>query len=166
MELLQTLKQMTTVNGYIDAYEQWMTLMKREKPYLQTDFFIDRFISGLKEGIRHTVLRQKPDSLMSAYWYARLYEKAHLANNKRPIIPAQQQRPNNFGAQRPAAVRDNRVQNREPRKCWYCPENWTIGHKCHQMQLALNIMEMQGNYLDELPAEEQAPLPRDPEPAV
>jgi hypothetical protein len=83
MELLQTLKQVTTVNCYIDAYEQWMTLMKREKPYLQLDFFVDRFISGLKEGIRHTVHGQKPVSLMSAYWYARLYEKAYLAKHQK-----------------------------------------------------------------------------------
>jgi hypothetical protein len=29
MELLQQLKQTTTVDVYIDTYENWMTLMKR-----------------------------------------------------------------------------------------------------------------------------------------
>jgi hypothetical protein len=59
------------------------------------------------------------------------------------------------------AARDNRVRNREPRKCWYCPENWTIGHKCQQMQLALNIMEMQGNYMEEMQEDEQVHLPEE-----
>jgi hypothetical protein len=31
---------------------------------------------------------QKPDSLLSAYWYARQYEKAYLSANKRILAPA------------------------------------------------------------------------------
>jgi hypothetical protein len=48
MEQLQQLKQLTTVDNYINAYEQWMTLMKRGRAYLPQDFFVDRFVSGLK----------------------------------------------------------------------------------------------------------------------
>ena len=130
--------------------------MKRDKPYLQTDFFVDRFISGLKEGIRHAVLCQKPATLASAYWYARQYEKSYLANNRRPANPVPNQRPNNMGAPRPVVARDNRPRIREPRKCWYCPENWTMGHKCQQLQNVLNAMEMQGHYLEDEQEEEHA----------
>jgi hypothetical protein len=49
MDQLQLLKQVTSVNSYIDAYETWMTQMKRERTYLPQDFFVDRFVSGLKE---------------------------------------------------------------------------------------------------------------------
>jgi predicted amidophosphoribosyltransferase len=55
MDQLQQLKQMTSVNMYIDAYEPWMTQMKRERDYLPQDFFAERFVSGLKESIRHNV---------------------------------------------------------------------------------------------------------------
>ena len=81
MEQLQLMRQVTTVNSYIDQYETWMTLMRRERNYLPQDFFVDRFVSGLKEGIRHTVQCQKPSTLQSAYWYARQYEKAYLTHN-------------------------------------------------------------------------------------
>jgi hypothetical protein len=88
MDLLQQLKQLSSVNAYIDSYEAWMTQMKRERTYLVQEFFVDRFISGLKEGIKHHVQCQKPDSLLSAYWYARQYEKAYLSANKRILAPA------------------------------------------------------------------------------
>jgi hypothetical protein len=55
MDQLQLLKQTTTVNAYIDQYEQWMTQMKRERSYLPQDFFVDRFTSGLKDSIKHQV---------------------------------------------------------------------------------------------------------------
>jgi hypothetical protein len=38
MELLQQLKQTTTVDMYIDTYENWMTLMKRGRTYLPQYF--------------------------------------------------------------------------------------------------------------------------------
>jgi hypothetical protein len=55
MDQLQHLKQVSTVDSYINAYESWMTLMNRGRSYLPQDFFIDRFISGLKDTIKHTV---------------------------------------------------------------------------------------------------------------
>ena len=68
MDRLQHLKQMTTVDAYIIAYEPWMTLMKRDRPYLPQEFFVDRFVSGLKDNIKHNVQCQKPNTLLSAYW--------------------------------------------------------------------------------------------------
>jgi hypothetical protein len=127
MDQLQLLKQVTSVNAYIDTYETWMTQMKRERPYLPQDFFVDRFISGLKENIKHNVHCQKPESLLSAYWYARQYEKAFLSAMKRvvPATPAahfQQQQNRKY----PPHDNRNRVPNdrpREPHKCWYYTDN-------------------------------------------
>ncbi|KAK1693984.1 hypothetical protein QYE76_010681 [Lolium multiflorum] len=150
MDQLQLLKQLTSVNSYIDTYETWMTQMKRERPYLPQDFFVDRFISGLKESIKHNVHCQKPDSLLSAYWYARQYEKASLSAMQRavPVPPAgRPQQPQN-NRQYPPRENRNRAPNerpREPRKCWYCTDNWFMGHRCQPMQRALNAIEMQGN---------------------
>jgi hypothetical protein len=71
MEQLQHLKQLTTVDIYINAYESWMQVMKRGRSYLPQYFFIDRFLSGLQGNIKHNVQCQKPETLLSAYWYAR-----------------------------------------------------------------------------------------------
>jgi hypothetical protein len=154
MDLLQQLHQQTTVNVYIDAFEDWMTAMKRGRSYLPQDFFVDRFISGLKETIKHNVLCQKPETLLSAYWYARQYEKSYLSSIKRTQAPVTGQRNANQPPLRQAANRDNRPRlpdnrQREPRKCWYCPENWVIGHRCQTMQRALNTIQMQGHSDDE-----------------
>jgi hypothetical protein len=62
-----------------------MTQMKRERSYLPQDFFVDRFVSGLKDSIKHSVQCQKPATLLSAYWYARQYEKAYLSTTKKNL---------------------------------------------------------------------------------
>jgi hypothetical protein len=51
MDQLQHLKQTTSVDQYINAYESWMQLMKHGRSYLPQDFFVDRFISILKDSI-------------------------------------------------------------------------------------------------------------------
>ncbi|KAK1649380.1 hypothetical protein QYE76_067185 [Lolium multiflorum] len=56
MENFQHLKQMTTVNAYVDAFEEWMTRMKKDHPYLPGNFFTLRFISGLKDTLKHVVI--------------------------------------------------------------------------------------------------------------
>jgi hypothetical protein len=63
------------MDHYINNYETWMKMMKQGRNYLPQDFFIDRFISGLKDNIKHTIQCQKPDTQLSANWYAQLYEK-------------------------------------------------------------------------------------------
>jgi hypothetical protein len=150
-----------TVNIYIDQYESWMTRMKSSRPYLPPEFFVERFVSGLIEGIKHNVQCQKPHSHLSAYWFVRQYEKAYLSGAKKAINPPPtvRQLPNNPIRNAPAPLphhiqQNNLVvpieqRNRARRKCWYCPENWTIGHKCQQMQRALNQIEMQGHSDDE-----------------
>jgi hypothetical protein len=55
MVQLQHLKQVSSVDQYINAYESWMTQMKRGHTYLPQDFFVDRFLSGLKDNIKHAV---------------------------------------------------------------------------------------------------------------
>jgi hypothetical protein len=167
MDQLQLLKQNTTVNTYIDQYEQWMTQMKRERSYLPQDFFVDRFTSGLKDSIKHLVQCQKPETLLSAYWYARKYEQAYLLNVKKaaPIAPAPRVYPQQQPNQHPQLPRDNRNRpqnnNRGPRLCWYCNEFFFLGHRCLQMQRTLNTIELQGYDVEE---ENQGPLLIDPPP--
>ena len=94
--------------------------MKRERSYLPQDFFIDRFVYGLKDNIKHTVQCQKPATFLSAYWFARKYEKAYLSSaRKNPMILPQHR---GVPQGRVPLVRDNRNRAgqdrvREPRKC-------------------------------------------------
>jgi hypothetical protein len=173
MEQLQQLKQQTTVNTYIDAYETWMTQMKRTCPYLPQMFFVDRFTSGLKDSIKHLVQCQKPDSLLNAYWYARKYEQAYLCNVKKataaPIAPPPQRAYNQQQQQR-LPPRDNRngpnipQQNRAQRECWHCHGRFFLGHRCPQMQQAIRMIELQG--LDEATYQLDQGLHDPPPPAI
>jgi hypothetical protein len=122
MDQLQLLKHNTTINAYIYQYEQWMTQMKRERRYLPQDLFVDRFTSGIKDSIKHMVQCLKPETLLSAYWYARKYEQAYLLNVKKTthVAPAPRVYPQQQN-QRPRLPRDNRNMppnnNRGPRLC-------------------------------------------------
>jgi hypothetical protein len=71
MDQFQQLKQHTTVNAYIDSFEEWMTLMKRDHAYFPEYFFTLHFVSGLKETLKHAVKTHKPPDLRAAYWYSR-----------------------------------------------------------------------------------------------
>jgi hypothetical protein len=82
MQQLQQLKHRTTVDSYITEYESWMQIMKRGRQYLPDDFFIDKFISGLNDSIKHAVQCHCPTSLLRAYWFARQIEKT---NNCQPV---------------------------------------------------------------------------------
>jgi hypothetical protein len=155
MEQLQHLRQRTTVDNYINSYESWMHVMKRGRVYLPTDFFVERFISGLSESIRHLVQCQQPVSLMSAYYMARQYGKNHNANmagtrRAQPAVPAPPLLGKNAAGQeqqnRNGQPRDNPIRNarpRIPRQCWYCPDNYALGHRCPGMQRAINMLILQ-----------------------
>jgi hypothetical protein len=82
MDNFQHLKQMTTVNAYIDAFEEWMMRMKKDHPYLPENLFTLRFITGLKDTLKHVVITHKPPDLRSAFWYARQEEQAYLSVTK------------------------------------------------------------------------------------
>jgi hypothetical protein len=60
MEQFHLLKQTTTVSNYIDNFEEHMLLMKRDHPYLTDNFFLLRFLAGLKGSVKHSVKSHNP----------------------------------------------------------------------------------------------------------
>jgi hypothetical protein len=48
MEQVQQLKQLSTVNQYIDSFEEWMTAMKRDHRYLPEFFFHSQILEWLE----------------------------------------------------------------------------------------------------------------------
>jgi hypothetical protein len=95
MEQFQQLKQTSTVNIYIDNFEEHMVQMKRDHPYLMDNFFLLRLLAGLKDSVKHSVKIHNPSTLRAAYWHARQQEQAYLSNNKKPVVVQTTQRTNN-----------------------------------------------------------------------
>ncbi|KAL5701100.1 hypothetical protein ACHQM5_026475 [Ranunculus cassubicifolius] len=68
------LSQTSSVQQYLDRFEELYPLMLLRNKGLTESFFVDCFIGGLKEEIRHTVLMFKPITLHHAVSLARLQE--------------------------------------------------------------------------------------------
>lgn len=92
VEMLQNIRQTHTIAAYIDKFEECVSLVKRDHPYLQESFLLSCYIGGLKPEVKHDVAGQRPNSLLECYWYSKIYEKA--ANSKRMLTaaPAYRQR--------------------------------------------------------------------------
>lgn len=74
VELFQNVKQYgLSVEQYIDKFEEYMDLVRRDHPYLQEQYFTSCFINGLRGEIKHDVCGQKPQGLLESYWYAKNY---------------------------------------------------------------------------------------------
>jgi hypothetical protein len=56
-------------------FEEMMALMQMDYPELIEPYFVNSFIAGLKEGIKHYVIPHSPQSLCDVYWKAKELEK-------------------------------------------------------------------------------------------
>jgi hypothetical protein len=142
--------------------------MKRDQHYLPDYFFTLCFLRGLKDTIQHAVKCHKPPDLHSAYWYAIHEELAYLSiHKKQTSAPTQAKQATAQNSTRAKNFKDNKVRPvadkpRERGKCWYCPEDWTHGHKCANIKSMLHAIEMQGHNDEE---EEDIPahaIPQNP----
>lgn len=79
VELLKNIQQHSTVRQYIYDFEHCVALVKRGHPCLQEKKLLICFSGGPKADIKHEVCGQKPKSIIEAYWYAKVYEKATAA---------------------------------------------------------------------------------------
>ena len=77
VEQLQNIRQeVANVSNYIDRFEECMSLVKRDHPYLQEAFLMSCFIGGLRGESKHDVSGQRPQDMLETYWYARIYGKS------------------------------------------------------------------------------------------
>jgi hypothetical protein len=67
MEQFQHLKQQTFVYSYIDIFEDYIIRMRKDHPNLIENFFLLRFISILKDTVKHAVKIHAPPTLKLAY---------------------------------------------------------------------------------------------------
>ena len=156
MEQFQHLKHHTSVAIYIDSFEEHMIQMHKDHPCRTDNFFLLRFISGLKDLVKHVVKSHNPSTLKRDYCHALQQELAHLSINK------QQKNFQNTATRSNQATlpkQNNTFRRRNPSsnpkergKYWYCPEPWVYGHKCSNIKSIVHAIQMQGhNSSDEEP---------------
>lgn len=145
VELLQNAKQTGSVMQYIDKFEDCVSLVKRDHPYLTESYILSCFIGGLRADIKHDVCGQKPQNLLAGYWYAKVYEKASIAkrlsyqsgfNRNKPQFQPAQSSGTRFVNQK------NTTQGveKEKKTCWYCKEPWNYQHK-YKVGKVVHMME-------------------------
>jgi hypothetical protein len=79
----------SSVNDYVEKFEELMGTIKRENPSLKEGYFIHSFIPRLKEPIQHHLQCHKPKSLNEACCYAQRLEPTSQPTRKFfPFNPA------------------------------------------------------------------------------
>jgi hypothetical protein len=79
VEQFNQTKQVSSVNDYILKFEEQMSIMQRAHPQMTGSYFVQAFIAGLKDSIKHYLIPHNPISLIDCYWKARELEKGNLA---------------------------------------------------------------------------------------
>ena len=129
---LTKLRQTGTVDEYITAFE---ALAFRTKG-LTDEFYMECFISGLKEAIKAQVLLHHPPTWTEACQVARKVERALTAQSSRPNFPAKgrpSQAPNTTQTLKIQKVSPTEMaERRKQGLCYYCDEKYSPGHKCKE----------------------------------
>uniref|UniRef100_A0A0E0MLK0 Retrotransposon gag domain-containing protein n=1 Tax=Oryza punctata TaxID=4537 RepID=A0A0E0MLK0_ORYPU len=131
-DTFRNLKQYSSVDAYIDKFEEVMALVKRNRPTLTEQYFLDYFISGLKDHIKRPLKSLHIHSLVDAYEHARNYDVPPRSSATIPISvpkdtpkqyvkqPGREERPTT--ASLPAAA------PKSFGKCFRCGDPWVPGH--------------------------------------
>ncbi|KAL2232583.1 UNVERIFIED_CONTAM: putative mitochondrial protein [Sesamum indicum] len=137
------LQHETSVNAYLKRFEELKDQMLIFNKKLGEDFFMMKFISGLKEEVTSFVSTCNPTSLNQAVNLGRRQEhtvnailkRAHQPNRSQPprplFKPLSKQNPPRSSTQprrffTEAKVRDKRERN----LCYRCDEPYVPGHRC------------------------------------
>lgn len=93
VEQLKNIKQQSSIDTYIDSFEESVALVKRDHPFIQENFLLSCYIGGLRSDIKHDVCGQKPSSIMECYWYSKIYEKTAARKHVSPPYQKNRQYP-------------------------------------------------------------------------
>ena len=74
VEEFNKLKQTGPIEDYLEKFEELKSLMLIKNPSLPNDYFVDSFIGGLDDNIKHFAKAFNPKTLPEAVKYARLQE--------------------------------------------------------------------------------------------
>jgi hypothetical protein len=139
VEQFNQTKQVSSVNDYILIFEEQMGIMQRAHPQMTESYYVQAFIVGLKDIIKHYLIPHNPISLIDCYWKARELEKGNLAKKTFAYSQSSYQKPLCIqfqqGISKPTqpstttTVVPAQTFKKEPGKCWGCGEPWTPQHK-------------------------------------
>ncbi|ESR55507.1 hypothetical protein CICLE_v10023331mg, partial [Citrus x clementina] len=128
--------------------EQVEALVARTRG-LSEDFFVQCFVSGLRDAIKNQVAMFQPKTLIQVVGLALLQEstleamikeaKASTRTMSSHVIPTAESKRNSMG-QIPQIKRISAAEMQEKRAkklCYYCDEKFEPGHKCKQRQIYL-----------------------------
>ena len=132
MGRLTKLRQTVTVDGYITAFE---ALAFRTKS-LTDEFYMECFISGLKEAIKAQVLLHHPPTWTEACQVARKVERALAAQYSCPKFPTKGHLPQAHNTTQTLKIQKvspaEMAERRKQGLCYYCDEKYSPGHKCKE----------------------------------
>ena len=170
-----TIGQITKLRqiSYVHIYqEQFEALMVRTKG-LKEDFFVQCFISGLRDTIKNQVMIFQPTTLSWPIRLALLKENTIKAmikeakpssRNTTNLTPRPQKIGQGNSRQIPSIKKISQVElqaRREKKLCYYCDEKYELGHKCKRRQIYLLEGEEEGETSgenDKFEEEEEEPL--------
>ena len=168
VEQFNKLQQYTTLEEYIDDFENLRSLLLQSNHTLPETYVLESFIGGLKPAVKPFVRAFKPVSVADAILYARLQEES-LNNThktaklsvspavskstsspvtKTPILPTPQIKPISQGFTKenpkpfkfiPAEVRAEKMAKG---LCYYCDKKYERGHKCQFKEAQLFTVEI------------------------
>jgi len=129
---LTKLRQTGTVDEYITAFE---ALAFRTKS-LTDEFYMECFISCLKEAIKAQVLLHHPPTWTEACQVARKVERALAAQYSRPNFPTKGRPPQAHNTTQTLKIQKvspaEMAKRRKQGLCYYCDEKYSPGHKCKE----------------------------------
>ncbi|KAL2235596.1 UNVERIFIED_CONTAM: hypothetical protein Sindi_1291800 [Sesamum indicum] len=154
------LQHETTVNAYLERFEELKDQMLIFNRNLDEDFFMMKFISGLKEEVKSFVSTCDPTSLNQAVVLARKQEctvnailkRAHQTHkNPAPKPPFRPQTknppPKNLDYPKKFLTEAEVKAKREKNLCYRCDEPYVPRHRCKykQVYMLLNDEEYKGD---------------------
>eukprot|EP00253_Pinus_taeda_P012815 PITA_12815 len=132
---LTKLQQIGTMNEYIIAFEA-LAFRTRD---LHDEFYVECFVSGLKEAIQAHVRLHHPSSSLHACRIAREVERVLAAQSNHPNFIAKgcptqaQSTTQTLKVQKVSP--EEMVKRRKQGLCYYCHEKYSLGHKCKEPKL-------------------------------
>ncbi|XP_020550197.1 uncharacterized protein LOC110012122 [Sesamum indicum] len=153
----------TTVNAYLEKFEELKDQMLIFNRNLGEEFFMLKFISGLKEEVKSFVSIFNPTSLNQAVILARKLEhtvnailkRAHQPSrtlqSKFPFKPLNRNLPQKPNFQPGRFLTEAEVKaKKEKNLCYRCDEPYAPGHRCKYRQVYMLLSDAEAKDFDEI----------------
>ncbi|CAN6347636.1 unnamed protein product [Urochloa humidicola] len=121
------LKQQGSVTEYVEKFEELISTVRRYNPSLSDSYFLNSFISGLRDPIQHHVQCHKPTELSQAYWFAKRLEHA-TPSKKFNNLPVSAKLQKKWVKPDKETTDPTIAELRAAGKCFKCREAWVPGH--------------------------------------